>query len=724
MNGFEHDPVLFGADQAAGIVSVEFLPPDRVRIYRRGKDGRTAVEEAVHKPFAWASEPLPGDARELAGSGAFRFVVTFDEASSFTKAKTRYRREIFALSDPAHQYLLASGRTLFKGMEFCDLRRMQMDIETHTGEGGALSDPSRDPLLAIAMSDSTGWEKILVIDDPGDAAQERGVLEKFASLVLERDPDVIEGHNIFRFDFPYLEARARKCGVKLGLGRDGSVSRSYPSRLQIAERLIQYRKFEIHGRHVVDTLFLVQFHDVSARELESFGLKAAARHFGVAEDDRVELGAREITEAHAGKRATFEKYALQDVRETRALSAALSPAWFTQTTIFPYNYQDVVVRGNATKINSLFLREYLRQGQAIPSLPETRRFEGGYTDIFFTGVARNVWHCDIASLYPSVMLAFGIFPKSDTLGVFGDMLARLRKFRLEAKAAMRSAAGAEKAHLDALQGTFKILINSFYGYLGFAQGNFADFEAAAAVTAKGRELLRGMVDWLRGRGADVIEIDTDGIYFTPPVDASWDGLYADLAATLPEGIEVEFDARYAAMFSYKAKNYALLSEDGKLSIKGAALKSRGLEKFQRVFIERAVRALLEGKPEVIPAMHAEFGAALRGRKWQPEMFAKTEALQDSLEAYQKKITASSRNRSAAFELAMRSGRKMQAGDRVVYYITGTKKSVTAYESAKFAEEWDPENRDENVAYYLGKLDDLAGKFEAFVPASAGGDRLL
>jgi DNA polymerase I len=549
-------------------------------------------------------------------------------------------------------------------------------------------------------------------------------LEKFAALVRERDPDVIEGHNTFRFDLPYLETRARKHKVKLELGRDGGVLRSHPSRLQIAERLIQYRKYEIHGRHIVDTLFLVQFHDVGARELESFGLKAAARHFGVAEDDRVELGAREITEAHSKKRKTFEKYALQDVRETRALSAALSPAWFTQTTIFPYNYQDVVIRGNATKINSLFLREYLRQGQSVPGLPEVQRFEGGYTDIFFTGVARDVWHCDIASLYPSVMLAFAIFPEFDTLGVFGDMLARLRKFRLEAKAAMRSAKGAEKAHLDALQGTFKILINSFYGYLGFAQGNFADFEAAAAVTAKGRELLRGMVDWLRQRGAEVIEIDTDGIYFTPPKDASWEGLYRELASTLPEGIEVEFDARYAAMFSYKAKNYALLSEDGKLSIKGAALKSRGLEKFQRVFIERAVRALCEGEPEVIPSMHAEFAKALRERTWEPEMFVKTEALQDSLEAYQKKIAASSRNRSAAFELALRSGRKMQAGDRVTYYITGTKKTVKAYESAKLVEEWDPKNRDENSAYYLAKLDELAGKFEEFVPASAGGDRLF
>jgi DNA polymerase elongation subunit (family B) len=723
LSSIEQDAVLFGGDPTEGIVAVEFVAPDGIKIYRReGK--KTVVDGVVHKPFAWATEPLPGDVRELTGKNAFRFAVAFDGAVEFSKAKAAYKRELFALNDLAHQYLLQSGRTLFKGMTFEDLRRMQVDIETFTGKDGAMSDATRDPILAIALSDSMGWEEILVVDDPSDEAQEKAVLEKLVALVRERDPDVIEGHNIFRFDLPYLEARARKHKLKLDLGRDGSTLRSHPSRLQIAERLIQYRKFEIHGRHIVDTLFLLQFHDVGARELESFGLKAAARHFGVAEDDRVELGAREITEAHENDRPRFEKYALQDVRETRALSAALSPAWFTQTTIFPYNYQDVVIRGNATKINSLFLREYLRQGQSVPGLPEVRRFEGGYTDIFFTGVARDVWHCDIASLYPSVMLSFGYFPESDTLGVFGDMLARLRKFRLEAKAAMRSAKGTEKAHLDALQGTFKILINSFYGYLGFAQGHFADFEAAAAVTAKGRELLRGMVEWLRQRGADVIEIDTDGIYFTPPKDASWDGLYRELAATLPEGIEVEFDARYAAMFSYKAKNYALLSEDGKLSIKGAALKSRGLEKFQRVFIERAVRALCEGKPEVIPSMRDEFAKALRERTWEPEMFVKTEALQDSLEAYQKKIAASSRNRSAAFELALRSGRKMQAGDRVTYYITGVKKTVKAYENAKLIGDWDPNNRDENSAYYLAKLDELAAKFEEFVPASAGGDRLF
>src|SRR5438045_5760566 len=75
---------------------------------------------------------------------------------------------------------------------------------------------------------------------------------------------------------------------------------------------------------------------------------------------------------------------------------------------------------------------------------------------------------------------------------------------------------ARQHHLQALQNTFKILLNSFYGYLGFAQGHFADFDAAARVTQIGRDLLKKMIDWLSKQGAKVIEVDTDGIYFVPP----------------------------------------------------------------------------------------------------------------------------------------------------------------------------------------------------------------
>src|SRR6201984_723067 len=185
----------------------------------------------------------------------------------------------------------------------------------------------------------------------------------------------------------------------------------------------------------------------------------------------------------------------------------------------------------------------------MPELPIRTTFEGGYTDIFFTGVARDVWHCDIASLYPSVMLQFDCFPATDQLQIFRHLLTDLRTFRLEAKAKMRAEKDpARQHHLQALQNTFKILLNSFYGYLGFAQGHFADFDAAARVTQIGRDLLKRMIDWLGKRGAKVIEVDTDGIYFVPPEGVGIEKLQRGLADELPPGIEIDFDEQFDAMF--------------------------------------------------------------------------------------------------------------------------------------------------------------------------------
>src|SRR6476469_3251933 len=218
------------------------------------------------------------------------------------------------------------------------------------------------------------------------------------------------------------------------------------------------------------------------------------------------------------------------------------------------------------------------------------------------------------------MLRFDCFPVTDQLQIFRHLLTDLRSFRLEAKGQMQLASKEGNRggwhHLHALQNTFKILINSFYGYLGFAQGHFADFDAAARVTQIGRDLLKKMIEWLNARGAQVLEVDTDAIYFVPPEDATprhvkngeptrrgaastVDDLQKDLAKELPPGIDVEIDEQFDAMFSYKAKNYALLTKEGDVIIKGGALKSRGLEKFQRVFLEEMIKLIMEGKPEAI-----------------------------------------------------------------------------------------------------------------------------
>ena len=745
---FEENTLLFGADPTPRIVAVELGETGTVRVHRRETDGSTVTDVEPFHPFVWADSDVVDlgiDSEKLRGDLTYGWLVTVDSWKELIALRNGLKnagRDFFAFTDPIQHYLTATGRTLFKDLAFEELKRIQIEVLSVAGGG----DPGdSDHVMSIALSDNIGWEELIIVNAKNVEESERNALRRLTALIKERDPDVIEGHDLFRVHLPYLVGRAKKLKTKLDWGRSGGFLRSRPSRLQIAEKTIDYPKFTIDGRHFVDTFLLAQFYDVGMRSLAGFERADVARHFELCDSEQLSgLTGKELERAYLSDAEMFQQRALCGVRETRGLSDLLSASYFIQAQIFPYNYQDVIVRGNATRINALFLREYFRQRHSIPELPMPRAFEGGYADIFFTGVARNVWHCDVASLYPSIMLQFDCFPVTDELEIFRHLLTDLRNFRLEAKARMRAERDpVRQHHLQALQNTFKILLNSFYGYLGFAQGHFADFDAAARVTQIGRDLLKKMIDWLNARGAQVIEVDTDGIYFVPPTAVAGgadagrgnrgsarrqpgstppattiDDMQKDLAKELPTGIDVEIDEQFDAMLSYKAKNYALLTKDGDVVIKGGALKSRGLEKFQRVFLEEMIKMIMQGKPEAIADLRNDFERNIRNRVWKIDMLMKTDTLQDSLEKYRAKIAGSARNRAAAYELALASGRNYRPGDQVSYYIKATPKKVPAYEAARLASEFDPENRDENVDYYVAKLDDLVKKFSSLSAAAS------
>jgi DNA polymerase elongation subunit (family B) len=715
---FEKNTMLFGADSTRGIVAIALGETGTVNVYRREKDGSTVADVEPFHPFVWADSDVVDlgiETEKLDGDLQYGWLITVDSWKELIALRNGLKnagRDFFAFTDPVQHYLTATGRTLFKDLPFEELNRIQLEVLPFEGDD--------NHVMSAALSDNRGWEELIVVDPNNVEESERNTLKRLTALIKEHDPDVIEGHNLFRFDLPYLVGRAKKLKTKLDWGRSAGFLRSRPSRLQIAEKTIDYPKFTVDGRHFVDTFLLAQFYDVGMRSLAGFERTDVARHFDLCDSEQISaLTGKELHRAYLENSEAFPQRAQCGVRETRALSDLLSPSYFIQAQIFPYNYQDVIVRGNATRINALFLREYFRQRHSIAELTMPRAFEGGYTDIFFTGVARNVWHCDIASLYPSVMLQFECFPATDQLQIFRHLLTDLRTFRLEAKAKMRAEKDpARQHHLQALQNTFKILLNSFYGYLGFAQGHFADFDAAARVTQIGRDLLKKMIEWLNAHGAQVIEVDTDGIYFVPPENIDIDDLRGDLAKELPPGIDVEFDEQFDAMFSYKAKNYALLTKAGDVIIKGGALKSRGLEKFQRVFLEEMIKLIMQGKPEAVGDLRNEFEERIRNCEWNIDMLMKTDTLQDSLDKYRAKIAASARNRAAAYELALASGRNYKPGEQISYYVKATPKKVPAYEAAKLASEFDPENRDENVDYYVAKLDELVKKFSALTATAS------
>ncbi|MBO5202531.1 MAG: hypothetical protein J6C30_07365, partial [Lentisphaeria bacterium] len=104
---------------------------------------------------------------------------------------------------------------------------------------------------------------------------------------------------------------------------------------------------------------------------------------------------------------------------------------------------------------------------------------------------------------------------------------------------------------------------------------------------------------------------------------------------------------------------------------------------------------------------------LREHTYPLAMLAKSETLSDSLDTYTRKMASGSGRRSAAYELAVKSGKEYRAGDQVTFYITGNKKNIAVVDGAKLLSDGDNQARDENVPYYLAKLDELRKKFEPF-----------
>jgi DNA polymerase, archaea type len=127
---------------------------------------------------------------------------------------------------------------------------------------------------------------------------------------------------------------------------------------------------------------------------------------------------------------------------------------------------------------------------------------------------------------------------------------------------------------------------------------------------------------------------------------------------------------------------------------------------------------MQGQPEAISGLRDEYERRIRSGEMPIDMLMKTDTLQDSLDKYRAKIGAGGRNRAAAYELAITSGRAYKPGDQISYYIKATPKKVAAYEAAKLASDFDPQNRDENIDYYVAKLAELVKKFGAVTTTAA------
>jgi DNA polymerase elongation subunit (family B) len=698
------DELLYGTDVTPRIVAVEPAGSDRVTVYRRGEQGNIEAGSEPFQPWLLATRAEPWAAirsrpqiDELGGNHPLRFLVRFATWQAYGEAVRAARdagERLFDVSSPVEQYLIATGRTLFKEMVYEDLCRLQLDIET---TGFDARDPAAQ-VIVVSLRTSHGHEEVLALEE-----SEAGLISQLSERIVKLDPDVIEGHNLFNFDLPFLSARAARFGLELRWGRDGSAVRigEGQRRFKAGPLSLPYTPAYVHGRHVVDTYQQIQRYD-SGGHLTSYGLKNAVEALGLTRPGREFVPGEQIRDVWRTDRDRLLRYSLDDVRDVDLLGRLAVPTEFYQTQLLPRSFQNVATGGPGGKINDLMVRAYLLQGHSLPAAQPPQEYPGGYADLLEVGSFSPVVKCDAESLYPSIMLADGITSASDTLGAYLPMLRELTQRRLHAKARSREMTGEEQAMWEGLQSSFKVLINSFYGYLGFGAGLFNDYEAARRVTLAGQRIIKTTVDALRASGAVPIEVDTDGVYFVPPStvrSVEEERIFIDkVASQLPNGIRLGHDGRYQAMLSLRMKTYGLLTYDNKILLKGSALRSRKMEPCFRRLLQAAARGFMTEDRESVRDAYFALGERIRRHELEVDEFTQWSMLNNETLASQPRLK----------RLLARLNPPPKAGERLELYERQDGELALRQHYAL----------DESIPYLLRRLHETAGRFRALFPSEA------
>src|ERR1022692_4104487 len=310
MPGGREDEWLWGWDETPGIVSVWAEADGRALVWRRVA-GELVREEERFRPWVLVDRAVRADGvrcEERAGPGSLRYLVSAEDGRTLARAG-RWRelgKGSALVLPPEEQYLVTTGRTYFRGLKFDELRRMQFDLET-TG-----LDPEHDRIFLIAMRDPWGVAETL---EDGDEAE---LIRRLVERVRAADPDVIENHNLHGFDLPFLDRRARKLGVPLALGRTGppglrqrAARRGTDSGNDDGRRV----RFVAPGRELIDPLDAVLRYDFATRELPNHGLKAVARHLGIASPNREHIRGDQVYAVYRRDAERVRRYARADVEE-------------------------------------------------------------------------------------------------------------------------------------------------------------------------------------------------------------------------------------------------------------------------------------------------------------------------------------------------------------------------------------------------------------------------
>ncbi len=599
--------------------------------------------------------------RFLIDSGLGGMVWVSAEGSSVDPSKyfregagSRFRCENFSCDSS----ILASGLKKIESLAIAPLKYLSFDIECLPLDGGMPS-PDVSPIIMISFSfepEYKGHKTLILVAKPVDGVDndvlsckdETEMLNRFFDIFCEYDPDIVAGYNHQDFDIPYITDRV-KALISEGkiinpvIGRDGSQ--------------IGYRKFglitrtELKGRVVVDALPLVR----RAYSLKQYTLRAVSKE--LLNREKLDVAPMEMEAYWMDSGEKLKKFidysrrdselALELVLELKLLDKYIALAQVSGSLL-----QEIVDGGQTSMVENLLLREFGQKDRVLLPKPgdelSAERYDmssdlkGGEVLDPKKGLLENVLILDYKSLYPTIMMAHNLCyttvitgdrPEGKTIkppsggefvppevfrGIVPSILEDLLNQRGETKKRMKRALDENEYRvLDATQLALKILLNSFYGYSGYARARLYSLTLANAVTSFGRSnilntrdlinntigkiVIRGSVALLLEESGEispqdrVVELsvaygDTDSVFVqcTSGGDLSLEEVslvgnrLSDIvSASLPDPMELEFESIAKRALLIAKKRYALWLFEPKNSGWEDKIKVKGMETVRR-----------------------------------------------------------------------------------------------------------------------------------------------
>lgn len=425
------------------------------------------------------------------------------------------------------------------------------------------------------------------------------IIDTFLKLIYTFQPDIITAHNGENFDWNFIIKRCEMLGTSIEemskkyFNGDFIRKETRESTLKLGGEVEKFYRTIVPNTTVTDSMHAVRRAQATNSSIKKADLKYISKFLGIKKDNRVYVPGQDIdkilidtinkyafndvdgdwyiydetlpdskeVEFKKGKigdkpfmvykrnyladgyeivsgEYIIKRYLLDDIWECDRVEYSYNGTDFMLAKIIPEPFSKCTTMGTAGQWKAIMLAWSYENGLAIPLAANTGAFTGGLSRLLRVGYVKNVVKLDYNSLYPSIILTWGISDSTDLMQAMLHMLEYVLTNREKYKALKKTAENIvdeyEKqitsgiqllkemlAEYETAKNDFKVndnnqavvkkLGNSFFGSYGSNNGAVFPWKSkkcAEQTTCTGRQCLRLMISHFHDLGYEPIVGDS------------------------------------------------------------------------------------------------------------------------------------------------------------------------------------------------------------------------